>query len=134
MARIAFDVMGGDNAPSATVAGAVEALKTHGLRPILVGDRSRIAAELKLLGVREDEFEVVGAATVVEMHEPPAAALRKKRDSSIVVAAELVKDGRADALVSAGNSGALMAAGVLVIGRADGVIRPALGGLLPTAT
>ncbi len=134
MARIAFDVMGGDNAPSATVAGAVEALKTHGLRPILVGDRSRIAAELKLLGVREDEFEVVGAATVVEMHEPPAAALRKKRDSSIVVAAELVKDGRADALVSAGNSGALMAAGVLVIGRAEGVIRPALGGLLPAAT
>ena len=68
------------------------------------------------------------------MDEPPAAALRQKRDSSIVVAAELVRDGRADALVSAGNSGAIMAAGVLVIGRAEGVIRPALGGLLPTAT
>ena len=134
MARIAFDVMGGDDAPSATVAGAVEALNTHGLHPILVGDESRIVAELKALDTREDEFEIVSAASVVGMDEPPAAALRQKRDSSIVVAAELVRDGRADALVSAGNSGAIMAAGVLVIGRAEGVIRPALGGLLPTAT
>ena len=132
MARIAFDAMGGDNAPAATVAGAVEALRSHGLRAILVGDESRIVTQLRALDVREDEFEIVSAASVVEMDEAPAAALRQKRDSSIVVAAELVKNGRADALVSAGNSGALMAAGVLVIGRAEGVIRPALGGLLPT--
>lgn len=133
MARIAFDAMGGDNAPAATVAGAVEALRSHGLRAILVGDEPRIVTQLRALDVREDEFEIVSAGSVVEMDEAPAAALRQKRDSSIVVAAELVKNGRADALVSAGNSGALMAAGVLVIGRAEGVIRPALGGLLPTA-
>ena len=134
MARIAFDAMGGDNAPAAAVAGAVEALRSHGLRAILVGDESRIVTQLRALDVREDEFEIVSAGSVVGMDEPPAAALRQKRDSSIVVAAELVKDGRADALVSAGNSGALMAAGVLVIGRAEGVIRPALGGLLPTSS
>ena len=133
MARIAFDAMGGDDAPAATVAGAVEALRSHGLRAILVGDESRIVTQLRALDVREDEFEIVSAGSVVEMDEAPAAALRQKRDSSIVVAAELVKNGRADALVSAGNSGALMAAGVLVIGRAEGVIRPALGGLLPAA-
>ena len=133
MARIAFDAMGGDTAPAATVAGAVEALRSHGLRAILVGDKSRIVTQLRALDVKEDEFEIVSAGSVVEMDEAPAAALRQKRDSSIVVAAELVKNGRADALVSAGNSGALMAAGVLVIGRAEGVIRPALGGLLPTA-
>ena len=134
MARIAFDAMGGDNAPAATVAGAVEALRSHGLRAILVGDESRIVTQLRALDVREDEFEIVSAGSVVGMDEPPAAALRQKRDSSIVVAAELVRDGRANALVSAGNSGALMAAGVLVIGRAEGVIRPALGGLLPTSS
>ena len=133
MARIAFDAMGGDNAPAATVAGAVQALRSHGLRAILVGDESRIVTQLRALDVRDDEFEIVSAGSVVGMDEPPTAALRQKRDSSIVVAAKLVKDGRADALVSAGNSGALMAAGVLVIGRAEGVIRPALGGLLPTA-
>lgn len=134
MARIAFDMMGGDNAPSATVAGAVEALNSHDIRPILVGDEVQIIKELNQLHMHQDDFEIVSAASVVEMDEPPANALRQKPDSSIVVAAELVKEGHADALVSAGNSGALMAAGVLVIGRAEGVIRPALGGLLPTAT
>ena len=134
MTRIALDVMGGDFAPAATVAGAVEAMRAHDLRPVLVGDKQRIAEELAKLHVGTEEFEIVAAPSVVEMNEQPASALRQKRDSSIIVAAELLKEGRAEALISVGNTGATMAAGVLVIGRSEGVIRPAMAGLLPSNT
>lgn len=123
--------MGGDNAPAATVAGAARALQRHGLAALLVGDQALIARELAALGLGAGDFEIVHAPAVVGMDEHPATAVRKKRDSSIMVAAELVKRGTAKALVSMGNSGATMAAAVLVVGRLDGVDRPALGAVIP---
>ena len=131
MARIALDAMGGDHAPAATVGGALAALDGLGIRALLVGDTERIHAELTVLGRDPGEFDIVDAREVIGMDEHPATALRQKHGSSIAVAAALVRDGKADALVSMGNSGATMAAGVLIVGRAEGVERPAMAALLP---
>ena len=129
--RIVLDAMGGDNAPTATVAGAVEALRGHGVRAILVGDQDRLEAELRTLGAAEEGLRIEHASEVVGMDEAPTVGIRQKQDSSIRVAADLVRAGQAEALISMGNSGATMAAGVLVVGRAPGVDRPPLAGLLP---
>lgn len=129
--RIALDAMGGDAAPQVTVAGAAAAARL-GLAVTLVGQEDAIRREL---GTVPDAatlpLDIVHAREVVEMHEHPAAAVRQKRDSSIAVAARLVKEGRADVLYSAGNSGAVMAAALFTLGRIDGVHRPAIGGVIP---
>ena len=131
--RIALDVMGGDNAPAATVAGAVAARRNHGIEAILVGSREQLARELERHGESAADYRIEHAGEVVGMDEQPASAIRQKLDSSIRVAAQLVKAGEAGALISMGNSGATMAAAVLVVGRAPGVNRPALAGVLPGA-
>ncbi|HZP96190.1 MAG TPA: phosphate acyltransferase PlsX [Candidatus Limnocylindria bacterium] len=127
--RIAVDAMGGDHAPDDVVRGALlyrEAVGTSDL--VLVGDEPRLA---KLVGSRAAGIEIVHAASVVEMGEHPATALRRRDDTSIGVATRLVKEGTADAVVSAGNTGATMAAALLILGRVRGIDRPALCGMLP---
>ncbi|MDR7417532.1 MAG: phosphate acyltransferase PlsX [Armatimonadota bacterium] len=128
--RVAIDAMGGDFAPRAVVEGAVAAARDLGIEPILVGAPGVIEGELRRLGA--PTTEIVEAADVIEMHEHPAMALRRKRRSSIAVAVEQVRDGRAHAVVSAGHTGAAMGAAQLVLGRLPGIDRPAIAAVLPT--
>ncbi|MEK7863722.1 MAG: phosphate acyltransferase PlsX [Chloroflexota bacterium] len=130
--RIAVDAMGGDHAPDDIVRGALlyrEVVGTADL--VLVGDERRLA---KLVGANAAGVEIVQSGSVVGMDEHPAAALRRRDDTSIGVATRLVKDGRADAVVSAGNTGATMAAALLILGRIRGIDRPALCGMLPVTS
>ncbi len=131
--RIALDAMGGDLAPEVTVQGAVEAVQELGIEVLLVGAEEALQKELQKQ-TSPPPLEVIHAPDTIEMHEHPAAAVRSKKNSSIVVGMRLVKEGRADALVSAGNSGAVMAAALLVLGRARGIERPAIGAIIPTRT
>lgn len=128
---IAVDAMGGDYAPQCAVEGAFRAATEDGASVILVGDRARVEPELKRLGDHGGRIEVVHADEVVGMDEPAITPIRKKRRSSIRLAAELVKDGRAQALVTAGNTGAAMISAKMVIGTVAGVDRPALAAVLP---
>jgi glycerol-3-phosphate acyltransferase PlsX len=123
--------MGGDHAPEATVAGAVRAAHRLGVRVLLVGDRARLEAELTRHGDVPPGIEVVHAEAVIGMDETPGPALLHKRDASILVAANLVREGRASAVVSAGNSGAAMGAAALRLGLLPGIDRPAIATLLP---
>ncbi len=129
--RVAVDAMGGDYAPGSVVSGAVQAVKS-GVDVILVGDRKRVEEELKKHNLGGHSIPIVHASQVVDMAEPPAQAIRKKKDSSIRVCFELVKEGRADAVVSAGNSGSALAAGIMVLKRLKGVSRPAIAVCVPT--
>ncbi|MFG3817825.1 phosphate acyltransferase PlsX [Limnothrix redekei] len=129
--RIAIDAMGGDYAPEEIVAGAVRASEELGVKVLLVGDPHKIEACLKEHNAGSN-LEIVPADSVVEMDEEPLTALRRKPNSSINVATNLVKEGRADAVVSAGHSGASMAAALLRLGRIPGIERPAIGAVLPT--
>ncbi|MCK4271177.1 phosphate acyltransferase PlsX [bacterium] len=133
--KIAIDAMGGDKAPHPIVEGVVQAasLVQEGTEIILVGQESVIRRELKSRFMpRELPISVVHASQVVGMDEAPAIAMRKKRDSSIMVAVDLLKRGQADAFVSAGNTGAVMAAALVELGRLKGVSRPAIASLFPT--
>jgi phosphate acyltransferase len=128
--NVAVDAMGGDNAPHMVVRGAVEAASELGVDITLVGDEDALVRELgphKSLG----HITVHHCSQVIGMEESPLKAVRKKKDASIGVAFGLVKSGRADAVVSAGNSGATLAAGVMSLGRLAGVDRPAIAGILP---
>jgi len=129
--KIALDAMGGDDAPAVTVRGALEAVDALGIHVILVGDEARIRAEL---GNRiDDRISVRHASEVVGMEESPSVALRRKKDSSIRVAVNLVKGGEADAVVSAGNTGAAMATSLLFLGPSEGVDRPGIATVMPSA-
>jgi glycerol-3-phosphate acyltransferase PlsX len=128
--RVALDAMGGDYAPAATVTGALQAYET-GVDVVLVGQPARLQAAMAGEGAA-GLLSVVPAAEVVDMGEDPALALHTKRDASIRVAARLVAEGRADALVSAGSTGATLAAALLLLGRLPGVRRPVVGALVPT--
>ena len=131
--RIVVDAMGGDQAPAVVVAGAVAEARERGTQIILVGQEGRVRAELAKHGdVSKLPIEVVHASEVVEMAEH-TLAVKAKRDSSMVVGIRLVKDGKADAFASAGNSGAVMAAALFGLGRIPGVERPALGSIYPAA-
>ena len=130
--RIAVDAMGGDHAPDEIVRGALlyrEVVGTADL--VLVGDEAKLK---RIVGAKSAGIEIAHAAGVVGMDEHPAAALRRRDDTSIGVATRLVKDGRADAVVSAGNTGATMAAALLILGRVRGIDRPALCGMLPVTS
>lgn len=128
MTPIALDAMGGDRAPGETVAGAVAAA-SEGVEVLLVGDEPIIKVELDSLSA---DLPVVHAPEAVDMGDDPARALREKPDSSISVAARLVRDGSAGAFVSAGSTGAAMAAAAIIIGRAKGVLRPTIASVIPT--
>lgn len=133
MIKVAVDAMGGDNAPGEMVAGAVEAVNAKpGIQVILVGQEQSIASELGKHTYNKDQIQVLNATEVIATEEPPVSAIRKKKDSSIVVGMNLVKKGEADAFVSAGSSGAILVGGQVIVGRIKGVERPPLAPLIPT--
>jgi glycerol-3-phosphate acyltransferase PlsX len=129
--KIAVDAMGGDYGPAVVVEGAATASREFGASVVLVGDKAAIEREVLRLGAAGLPIEVRHASQVVGMGESPSQALRRKRDSSLRVAAQLVKDGEAAAFVSAGNTGAAMAIAMFVIGVLPGVDRPAIAAVLP---
>ena len=124
MLPIAVDAMGGDHAPGEIVAGARRAHEEHGIPVLLVG-RSEDLTDV-------GEMEVLEASEVIAMDAEPGSSVRRMKDSSLVRAAEAVRDGRASAMVSAGNTGATMASALLRMGRIPGVARPAIATLIPT--
>lgn len=133
--RISIDAMGGDFAPREIVAGTLQAAqKLQGIEKLfLVGDERSIQAELnKHQGTIPSCIEIIHASEVVEMGEPPAGAIRRKKDSSIARSVELVKNGKADAIFSAGNTGAAVAAATLKLRTLEGVARPAIATVMPT--
>lgn len=136
--RIAIDAMGGDNAPAEIVAGALRAQEELGVDVLLVGDPHEVEAALKhhtqsaARGSALSGIEIVPSEGTIEMNEEPLIGLRRKPKASINVAMDLVKKQRADAVVSAGHSGAAMAAALLRLGRLPGIDRPAIGAVLPT--
>ncbi len=133
--RVAVDAMGGDNAPAEIVKGAVEAVTENSrIKVWLVGDQGTITDMLSRYTYNKEQIEVVHATERIETAEPPVMAIRKKKDSSIVVALNLVKDGVCDAFVSAGSSGAILVGGQLVVGRIKGIERAPLAPLIPTET
>jgi len=132
--RIAVDAMGGDHAPLVNVDGAVAAAREFGISSLLVGRTSELAPLLRDAGYRGSDVEIVDAPEVVSMDEPATAAIRKKRNSSIRIAANCVRDGRAQGLVSAGHTGAAMVSAKMVVGTIEGVDRPALATVLPNLT
>ncbi|GFI23578.1 phosphate acyltransferase [Lachnospiraceae bacterium] len=135
MTRIAVDAMGGDNAPFEIVKGVVEAVNENSkIKVYLTGLQDVIKKELVQYTYNTEQIEVVNATEVIETAEPPVMAIRKKKDSSIVVALNLVKSGVCDAFVSAGSSGAVLVGGQLIVGRIKGIERPPLAPLIPTET
>lgn len=131
--RVVVDAMGGDNAPGEIVKGAVQAVNKHeNIHIILTGFEDAIKAELKKYTYPSDRIEIRHTSMVIETAEPPVAAIRTKKDSSIVVGMMMVRRGEADAFVSAGSSGAILVGGQTIVGRIKGIERPALAPLIPT--
>ncbi|WP_149095805.1 phosphate acyltransferase PlsX [Paenibacillus terrae] len=130
--RIAIDAMGGDNAPEATVEGALSAAAEWKDTDItLVGDRERIESVLNGRALPANLI-IRHASETIDAQDEPVKAVRRKKDASMVVAGRMVKEGEADAMISAGNTGALMTTGLLVVGRMAGIERPALAPMIPT--
>lgn len=135
LVKVALDAMGGDNAPAEIVKGAVEALNENDrLKVFVVGDESAIKTELLKYTYDEKRLEIVHTTEVIETAEPPVMAIRRKKDSSIVKAMNMVKNKECDAFVSAGSSGAVLVGGQVIVGRIKGVERPPLAPLIPTKT
>ena len=131
--KVALDAMGGDNAPSEIVKGAVDAISGRDdIKIFLVGQEDVVAKELSQYSFPKERIEVVDAPEVIEMAEPPVEAIRKKKQSSIVVGMNMVKNREADAFVSAGSSGAILVGGQVIVGRIKGIQRPPLAPLIPT--
>ena len=133
MVRVALDAIGGDYAPKEMVKGAVEAVKERSdVKVFLVGQEDVVNAELAKYTYNKEQMEVVNATEIIETAEPPVMAIRKKKDSSLVKALYLVKDGTCDAYVSAGSTGATLVGGQVIVGSIKGVERPPLAPLIPT--
>ncbi|MCI8359388.1 MAG: phosphate acyltransferase PlsX [Lachnospiraceae bacterium] len=131
--KVAVDAMGGDNAPAEIIKGAVEAVQESSrVKVYLVGKEDVMKNELAGYTYPEEQITLVPANEVIETAEPPVMAIRKKKDSSLVKALYLVKDGTCDAYVSAGSSGATLVGGQVIVGRIKGVERPPLAPLIPT--
>lgn len=136
--KVALDAMGGDYAPREIVIGAFEALKTLDIELVLVGLRDKLQSEIEILtkqGLIDSEFrdrlEILDCSQVIEMDEEPVRAMRKKKDASIVVATQLVKNKQADAVISAGSTGAQMVTALFILGRISGIERPAIATVIP---
>lgn len=142
MVHVALDAMGGDNAPAEIIKGAVDALlatEKDDLRITFVGDETAIRAELEKLradkdrkGFDESRISIVHTTEVIETGEPPVNAIRTKKDSSIVIALKMVKEGKADAFVSSGSTGAVLVGGQVIVGKLKGVKRTPLAPIIPT--
>ena len=129
--KIAIDAMGGDTAPESAVAGAIRAARELPVALVLVGQQEAIEKSLTSYPRRPPNLSIVHAPEVIGMDESPVASIRKKRDSSINVGLQLLKDQQVDAFVSAGNTGAVMSAGMLLVGLLPGIERPGIAILLP---
>lgn len=133
LVKVAVDAMGGDHAPLEIVKGAVEAVNCQkNVKVFLVGQKDAVEAELQKYQYDASRVEVVNATEIIEMAEPPVQAIRTKKDSSIVVAMKMVKNGEADAFVGAGSTGAVLVGGQVIVGRIKGVERAPLAPLIPT--
>lgn len=133
MIRVVVDAMGGDNAPVEPVKGAVEAVQARSdIKVILTGNEDAVRAELAKYTYPADQIELIPTTEVIETAEPPVNAIKRKKDSSMVVGMGLVKKGEADAFVTAGSTGATLVGGQVLVGRIKGVRRPPLAPLIPT--
>ena len=133
MTVVAVDAMGGDNAPGEIIKGAMDAISERSdIKVTLVGQEDVIKRELEQYTYPKERVLIRHASEMIEMAEPPVNAIRTKKDSSIVVGMNMVKQGEADAIVSAGSTGALLAGGQLLVGRIKGIERPPLAPLIPT--
>lgn len=132
--KIALDAMGGDFAPREIVLGAIQACREFGAEVILVGIENEIRPILDQQQIAGLKLEIYPASEIIAMDEHPANAVKRKKDSSLVVANRLVKEGKADAVISMGNTGAAMAASLFTLGRIDGIKRPAIASVMPTKT
>ena len=131
--RVAVDAMGGDNAPGEIVKGAVQAVQAEkDIKVFLVGRQDAVNAELAKYTYDKEKIEVVHAEEVIEMAEPPVNAIRKKKQSSLVVGMNMIKHQEADAIVTAGSTGATLVGGQVLVGRIKGIERPPLAPLVPT--
>lgn len=131
--KVALDAMGGDNAPAEIVKGAVNAVSSRSdVKVFLVGQETVVREELAKYSYPTEQIEIVHAEEVIEMAEPPVMAIRKKKQSSIVIGMKMVKEKEADAFVSAGSSGAILVGGQTIVGRIKGIKRPPLAPLIPT--
>lgn len=129
--KIIIDAMGGDNAPEEIVKGAIAALKEFDIEIVLVGDENKIKNLLSNEKAEMKGIEVINTTEIITNNDHPAQAIRKKKDSSMVVGMRMLKEGLGDAFISAGNTGALLAGGLFVVGRIKGVDRPGLAPILP---
>ena len=129
--KIAIDGMGGDNAPKSNVEGVVSAIKEYNIDIIITGDKDVLEREFANYEFDRSKLEIVHTTEIIENEDKPVKAIRSKKDSSMVVALRLVKEGKADAVVSAGNTGALLAGGLFVVGRIKGIDRPCLCPAIP---
>ncbi|MGL5714506.1 MAG: phosphate acyltransferase PlsX [Paraclostridium sp.] len=129
--RIVIDGMGGDNAPKSNVEGVVSAIKEYGINIMITGDKDILEKEFSNYEFDKSKLGIVHTTEIVENEDKPVKAIRSKKDSSMVVALRLVKENKADAVVSAGNTGALLAGGLFVVGRIKGVDRPCLCPAIP---
>lgn len=131
--KVALDAMGGDYAPAEPVKGAVDAVNARSdIKVLLIGQEDVVRKELEKYTYPAEQIEVIHAEEVIETAEPPVNAIRKKKQSSIVVGMNMVKQKEADAFVSAGSSGAILVGGQVIVGRIKGIERPPLAPLIPT--
>ena len=134
MVKVALDAHGGDNAPDVVIQGAIDALnESDNLKIYLVGVKDMIMPKLEDLTYDKERLEIVEASEIISMAEPPVAAIRKKKKSSIVLGMQMVRDKEADAFVSCGSTGAVLVGGQVIVGRIKGVDRPPLAPLIPTS-
>lgn len=130
--RIIVDGMGGDNAPESTVKGAVEAAREYGVEIIIAGPEKLISAELEKHQYPAGKIQILEAAEVISNEDNPAVAIRRKKNSSLVVGMQALADGKGEGFISAGNTGALLAGGLFIVKRIEGIDRAALTVLYPT--
>ncbi|MBE5935674.1 MAG: phosphate acyltransferase PlsX [Lachnospiraceae bacterium] len=131
--KVVVDAMGGDNAPESNIKGTIDAInEADNVKVILVGLEEEINKELAKYEYNKEQIEVVNATENISCNEPPVMAIRRKKDSSIVVGMKLVKEGKADAFLSAGSTGAVLVGGQLIVGRIKGIDRPPLAPVIPT--
>ena len=129
---VAIDAMGGDNAPFEIVKGVVEAVKLYPVKVLLVGKEDIVNKELSSYSYEKESIDVINADEVIGTDEAPTEAIRKKKNSSMMVGLTLVKEKKASAFISAGSTGAIFVGGTVTVGRIKGIDRPALATCLPT--
>lgn len=131
--KIILDAMGGDNAPKATVLGALEAVKRYGAEITLVGSGEKILEVMRGAGIQDlpEGMEIANAEDVVDMHDDPATVLHKRKNSSMVIGLKMLADGAGDAFISAGSTGALLSGATLMVKRVKGIRRAAMGPVMP---